>query len=219
MLNWENNVEESMRKNQAILLTIIFVLGIFTGLMTDLVGLSSGESDLEKELNLANENIKWLNENITSMREAERTKFIRLNLRLGELSNLIAERRGVWITTAFENDAPVYYDSNVVTIAQIICGTDSMRPTFDCSDKVIVYEPEFNHINERDIIIFKERLTPLCNRYTGERIIHRIIEVQEMDGEIVFETKGDGNNLSDNCLVKFEDITYKVIGIIYDGKI
>jgi len=208
-----------MRKNQAILLTIIFVLGIFTGLMTDLVGLSSGESDLEKELNLANENIKWLNENITSMREAERTKFIRLNLRLGELSNLIAERRGVWITTAFENDAPVYYDSNVVTIAQIICGTDSMRPTFDCSDKVIVYEPEFNHINERDIIIFKERLTPLCNRYTGERIIHRIIEVKEMDGEIVFETKGDGNNLSDNCLVKFEDITYKVIGIIYDGKI
>ena len=208
-----------MRKNQAILLTIIFVLGIFTGLMTDLVGLSSGESDLEKELNLANENIKWLNENITSMREAERTKFIRLNLRLGELSNLIAERRGVWITTAFENDAPVYYDSNVVTIAQIICGTDSMRPTFDCSDKVIVYEPEFNHINERDIIIFKERLTPLCNRYTGERIIHRIIEVQEMDGEIVFETKGDGNNLSDNCLVKFEDITYKVICIIYDGKI
>ena len=208
-----------MRRNQAILLTIIFVLGIFTGLMTDLVGLSSGESDLEKELNLANENIKWLNENITSMREAERTKFIRLNLRLGELSNLIAERRGVWITTAFENDAPVYYDSNVVTIAQIICGTDSMRPTFDCSDKVIVYEPEFNHINERDIIIFKERLTPLCNRYTGERIIHRIIEVQEMDGEIVFETKGDGNNLSDNCLVKFEDITNKVIGIIYDGKI
>ena len=62
-----------MRKNQAILLTIIFVLGIFTGLMTDLVGLSSGESDLEKELNLANENIKWLNENITSMKEAERT--------------------------------------------------------------------------------------------------------------------------------------------------
>ena len=208
-----------MRKNQAILLTIIFVLGIFTGLMTDLVGLSSGESDLEKELSLANENIRWLNENITSMKEAERTKFIKLNLRLGELSNLIAERRGVWITTAFENDAPVYYDSNVVTIAQIICGTDSMKPTFDCSDKVIVYEPEFNHINERDIIIFKERLTPLCDRYTGERIIHRIKEVHDMDGKIVFETKGDGNNLSDNCLVKFEDITYKVIGIIYDGKI
>ena len=208
-----------MRKNQVILLTIIFVLGTFTGLITNLIGLSSGESDLEKELNLANENIKWLNGNITSMREAERTKFIKLNLRLGELSNLIAERRGIWITTAFENDAPVYYDSNVVTIALIICGTDSMRPTFDCSDKVIVYEPEFNHINERDIIIFKERLTPLCDRYTGERIIHRIIEVNDMDGEIVFETKGDGNNLSDNCLVKFEDITYKVIGIIYDGKI
>lgn len=208
-----------MRKNQVILLTIIFVLGTFTGLMADLIGLSSGESNLEKELSLANENIRWLNENITSMREAERTKFIKLNLRLGELSNLIAERRGIWITAAFENDAPVYYDSNVVTIAQIICGTDSMRPTFDCSDKVIVYEPEFNHINERDIIIFKERATPLCNNYTGERIIHRIIEVHGRDGEIVFETKGDGNNLSDNCLVKFEDITYKVIGIIYDGKI
>ena len=99
-----------MRRNQVILITIVFVLGIFTGLMSDLVGLNPGKSNLQEELDLANENIKWLNDNITEMREVERSKFIKLNLRVGELSNIIAERRGIWITSVFENDAPVFYD-------------------------------------------------------------------------------------------------------------
>ena len=208
-----------MRRNQVILITIVFVLGIFTGLMSDLVGLNPGKSNLQEELDLANENIKWLNDNITEMREVERSKFIKLNLRVGELSNIIAERRGVWITSVFENDAPVFYDSNLATIANVICGTASMLPTFDCTDKVIVYQPELDQINERDIIIFSERATPLCNGYTGERIIHRIVKIHERDGGKVFETKGDANDVSDNCLVEFEDITYKVIAIVYDGKI
>lgn len=202
-----------------ILTIIIFVLGIFTGLILNSIGLNPGRSDLQEELDLANENIKWLDQNITNMREAEREKFIKLNLRVAELSNIISERRGIWITSGFENDAPVFYDSNIATIANVICGTASMLPTFDCTDKVIVYQPELNHVKERDIIIFSERLTPLCNGYTGEKIIHRVVKVHEIDGKTLFETKGDANDVSDNCLVEFEDITYKVIAIVYDGKI
>ena len=208
-----------MRRNQIILVTVVFGLGIFTGLMSDLIGINPGRSNLQEELDLANENIKWLNENITNMREAERVKFVKLNLRVAELSNIISERRGIWITSVFENNAPVFFDSNRATIAEIICGTASMLPTFDCSDKVIVYEPELDQIKKRDIIIFSERVTPLCDGYTGERIIHRIIEIHEKDGKILFETRGDANDLSDNCLVEFEDITYKVIAIVYDGRI
>lgn len=202
-----------------ILTIIIFVLGIFTGLILNSIGLNPGGSDLQEELDLANENIKWLDQNITNMREAEREKFIKLNLRVAELSNIISERRGIWITSGFENDAPVFYDSNIATIANVICGTASMLPTFDCTDKVIVYQPELNHVKERDIIIFSERLTPLCNGYTGEKIIHRVVKVHEIDGKTLFETKGDANDVSDNCLVEFEDITYKIIAIVYDGKI
>ena len=202
-----------------ILTILIFVLGIFTGLILNSIGLNPGGSDLQEELDLANENIKWLDQNITNMREAEREKFIKLNLRVAELSNIISERRGIWITSGFENDAPVFYDSNIATIANVICGTASMLPTFDCTDKVIVYQPELNHVKERDIIIFSERLTPLCNGYTGEKIIHRVVKVHEIDGKTLFETKGDANDVSDNCLVEFEDITYKVIAIVYDGKI
>tara|TARA_B100000029_G_scaffold401135_1_gene400270 strand:- start:3121 stop:3747 length:627 start_codon:yes stop_codon:yes gene_type:complete len=208
-----------MRRNQVILTILIFVLGIFTGLILNSIGLNPGGSDLQEELDLANENIKWLDQNITNMREAEREKFIKLNLRVAELSNIISERRGIWITSGFENDAPVFYDSNIATIANVICGTASMLPTFDCTDKVIVYQPELNHVKERDIIIFSERLTPLCNGYTGEKIIHRVVKVHEIDGKTLFETKGDANDVSDNCLVEFEDITYKVIAIVYDGKI
>ena len=79
-----------MRRNQAVLITIVFVLGIFTGLMSDLIGINPGKSNLQEELDLANENIKWLNDNITEMREVERSKFIKLNLRVGELSNIIS---------------------------------------------------------------------------------------------------------------------------------
>ena len=208
-----------MRRNQVILTILIFVLGISTGLILNSIGLNPGGSDLQEELDLANENIKWLDQNITNMREAEREKFIKLNLRVAELSNIISERRGIWITSGFENDAPVFYDSNIATIANVICGTASMLPTFDCTDKVIVYQPELNHVKERDIIIFSERLTPLCNGYTGEKIIHRVVKVHEIDGKTLFETKGDANDVSDNCLVEFEDITYKVIAIVYDGKI
>ena len=208
-----------MRRNKVILIIVVFVLGIFTGLMSNLVGINPGKSNLQEELDLANENIKWLNENITDMREIERSKFIKLNLRVAELSNIISERRGIWITSVFENNAPVFYDSNIATIANVICGTASMIPTFDCTDKVIIYQPELDHLKERDIIIFSERATPLCNGYTGERIIHRIVMVHEIEGKVAFETKGDANDVSDNCLVEFEDITYKVIAIVYDGKI
>jgi len=208
-----------MRRNKVILIIVVFVLGIFTGLMSNLVGINPGKSNLQEELDLANENIKWLNENITDMREIERSKFIKLNLRVAELSNIISERRGIWITSVFENNAPVFYDSNIATIANVICGTASMIPTFDCTDKVIIYQPELDHLKERDIIIFSERATPLCNGYTGERIIHRIVMIHEIEGRILFETKGDANDISDNCLVEFEDVTYKVIAIVYDGKI
>ena len=208
-----------MRRNKVILIIVVFVLGIFTGLMSNLVGINPGKSNLQEELDLANENIKWLNENITDMREIERSKFIKLNLRVAELSNIISERRGIWITSVFENNAPVFYDSNIATIANVICGTASMIPTFDCTDKVIIYQPELDHLKERDIIIFSERATPPCNGYTGERIIHRIVMIHEIEGRILFETKGDANDISDNCLVEFEDVTYKVIAIVYDGKI
>ena len=46
-----------MRRNQAVLITIVFVLGIFTGLMSDLIGINPGKSNLLEELDLANENI------------------------------------------------------------------------------------------------------------------------------------------------------------------
>ena len=57
----------------------------------------------------------------------------------------------------------------------------------------------------------KHNIKVLVRRKTFDHIENENLE------EII--SKGGGNNLSDNCLVKFEDITYKVIGIIYDGKI
>ena len=39
-----------MRRNQIILVTVVFGLGIFTGLMSDLIGINPGRSNLQEEL-------------------------------------------------------------------------------------------------------------------------------------------------------------------------
>ena len=85
--------------------------------------------------------------------------------------------------------------------------SDSMKPFFDCSDTLIVYQNiEQDEIKLCDIIGFK---SPEHLGYNWT--IHRIIEINS-DG---YRTKGDANTNPDNYTVKFDDIIFKVIGVEY----
>lgn len=67
----------------------------------------------------------------------------------------------------------------------------SMIPTINIGDVVIVNET--NNINVGDIIAFRRESTV---------IVHRIVKEMKINGEIMYQTKGDNNNVEDKELVR-----------------
>jgi hypothetical protein len=105
------------------------------------------------------------------------------------------------------------YEENIEVINirssefKLFCGTDSMLPTFDCKDAMIVYKPAKDDLRRGDIIIFESDTE-------GYYIIHRITNVYKRCGNIYVTTKGD-NVAEEYGMIKYDKIAYKVVGIIY----
>jgi len=85
--------------------------------------------------------------------------------------------------------------------------TASMKPFFDCTDTMTVYtNVEEDEIELCDVIGFK---TP---EYLGDWVVHRVINITN-EGYV---TKGDARPDSDNYVVKFEDVIFKMIEVRYE---
>jgi hypothetical protein len=80
--------------------------------------------------------------------------------------------------------------------------TGSMHPTISNTADLIEIIPEKEDLGIGDIITFD------CN---GKSIRHRIIKIENG----IYTTKGDNNKSPDNCIVKFEDIKTKIVGVLY----
>ncbi|KYG26344.1 signal peptidase I SipW [Bacillus gaemokensis] len=88
----------------------------------------------------------------------------------------------------------------------------SMEPTF-YTGSIIAISPtkDGSKYQKGDVITFKDK---------EEKIItHRIIKVNNVNGKVTYETKGDNNNgadleavLAENVLGKYEDITVPYVG-------
>lgn len=87
----------------------------------------------------------------------------------------------------------------------------SMQPEIDIGDIVIVKDIEENELQNKDIISFRE----------GQTVItHRIIDIQTLDNQKQFITKGDNNNSADKKGLNIDVIEGKVIATIpFLGKI
>ncbi|MBR1654162.1 MAG: signal peptidase I [Clostridia bacterium] len=84
----------------------------------------------------------------------------------------------------------------------------SMIPKIQIGDVVIINET--NDVKVDDIIAFRRDSTV---------IVHRIIKQMEVNGKIMFQTKGDNNNVADSELVEIETLEGKYVGKIpYIGK-
>ena len=109
-----------------------------------------------------------------------------------------------------EGDIELYGDRIVLNIANAsisrYAATGSMRPVFDAGANGIRVVPSSEKdISVGDIVSF---------RSFSNLIVHRVVEIGEDEKGVYFITKGD-NNVVDDGRIRFEDIEYVTVGVIW----
>lgn len=85
----------------------------------------------------------------------------------------------------------------------IIVTTPSMHPAIKVGSLSLVEKYEQSDIKVGDVIMFS-------NKY-GENIVHRVIEIHEIDSKLFFVTKGDANLEPDGVLIDDSRYLGKVV--------
>jgi signal peptidase len=81
--------------------------------------------------------------------------------------------------------------------------SDSMSPQIHAGDVVFVDDVDAAAIEEGDVVTF--------DRPGGDdRVTHRVVDVRESGGELLFQTKGDANEEADAQLVPAENVVGRV---------
>ena len=93
----------------------------------------------------------------------------------------------------------VYFSSGYFKYQSFAIGSGSMQPVIDVGDVVIVEKN--NQIDVGDIVAYY---------YNDVIIIHRIIDIMEVDNEVYYYSKGDANDDKDNYSIKESNIIGKV---------
>lgn len=87
-------------------------------------------------------------------------------------------------------------------VKSFVIVSESMEPTIMTNDVIFITNTSKENLEVGDIISFK----------TGNYInTHRIVRIEEKNGEEVYITKGDNNNSEDRTPVKFQDIEGKYL--------
>ena len=90
--------------------------------------------------------------------------------------------------------------------------TGSMAPTYDVDTLVIVKDTKASEIKKGDVISFYSADPSL----DGAVNTHRVVEVREENGQRIFVTKGDSNNVADAYNVEEK---YLIGKVVYASKI
>ena len=84
--------------------------------------------------------------------------------------------------------------------------SESMSPTFNQGDMIIIKKVDTSTLKEGDIITFH---TIIENRYALNT--HRIVKIEQSNGYRTYETKGDNNMISDRHIISDNDIVGKYV--------
>ncbi len=109
-----------------------------------------------------------------------------------------------------EKDIIIYPNQIVITLENPTlskyANTNSMLPIIDeGANGIRIVPKDKNDINVGDIITFEKR---------NSLIVHRVIEIGNDEQGTYFITKGD-NNVFDDGKIRFEQIRYITIGVLY----
>lgn len=95
--------------------------------------------------------------------------------------------------------------SGLFNYKMIAIGSDSMNPTYYRGDAVIYEKVKPDDINRGDILVFE---------YNHSVVTHRVINITEENGYLLFQTKGDNNEQADLELTGEEAVLGKVKYIV-----
>ena len=95
----------------------------------------------------------------------------------------------------------------------VVVESESMLPTLEVGHLLVLQARGPDQIHVGDIIVFNAV-------YHDKPIVHRIIEIQNVTGELRYITKGDNNDLTDPMYRNHEDIIGVVVyAIPYIGHV
>lgn len=90
----------------------------------------------------------------------------------------------------------------------------SMEPVFHRGDIVAIQKADFFGIHEFNVSDVKVGDIVVYNaKWFNQPVIHRVINIQEINGTTMYVIKGDHNNRSDPYYVSGDQITARVINI------
>lgn len=87
------------------------------------------------------------------------------------------------------------------TYGILVIGSESMTGTLDVGDAVVFKNTKTDKVNKGDIVVFEQN---------GIRTVHRVINVQKINNEVRYYTKGDSNPKNDEGFIYREAI----VGIV-----
>lgn len=87
--------------------------------------------------------------------------------------------------------------------------TGSMRPVLEPGDMIITQDVKAENLRKGDIITYR------VDKHT--LVTHRVAEVVNVDGELLFKTRGDANNVDDRNLVSAEHLVGTLLLAIPKG--
>lgn len=115
-------------------------------------------------------------------------------------------------TLATKDDGSV---SSLAGFTPLTVQSESMAPTFDQDDLIIIKQCDLSTLEVGDIVTFHAIID---NQYALNT--HRIISINEVNGLNSYTTKGDNNELADQHVIADGDIVGKYVGKIpYMGKV
>ena len=108
-----------------------------------------------------------------------------------------------WVVTTIVAVAIIWFAVGLFPVHPTTVIGGSMRPTLDVGDVVIVIKVPADTVKPGDIIQFREA--------EGVTTVHRVVEIQEIEGNMVFVTQGDANRAPDPDPVLAANVVGKVV--------
>ncbi len=115
---------------------------------------------------------------------------------------------GGWLATGIVAVLIIWFGVGLFPVQPVLVGSGSMRPALDVGDVAIIARISPSRIQPGDVIQFRSVEHPA--------VLHRVIEVEEVDGRRYFVTKGDANENPDSEPVLADNVVGRQIYTIRD---